>query len=259
MIRMWVGPGQHCVCYPVEGGRTISFSATVPARQAASESWSALGSTAELASAYRGWNPVVARLLAAAEVVGRWDLHDRDPIPRWTTARVTLVGDAAHPMLPFMAQGGNQAIEDAVALGTCLAALGTDAVAIALRVYEALRAPRTALIQRGSRLGPAAITRLGGDAGPVQDGLQRLHAMEWLYGHDSGQAARPRQHDARHTGQLKRDPSAAAASSAPVLTSLWSPQSSVRWPRTPPRHQLPSAGRQLPSAGTATPLRRTTP
>jgi len=203
MIRMWAGPAQHCVCYPVAGGRAISFSATVPARQAASESWSALGSTAELASAYRGWNPVVTRLLAAAEVVGRWDLHDRDPIPRWSTARLTLVGDAAHPMLPFMAQGGNQAIEDAVALGTCIAALGTDAVAIALRVYEALRAPRAALIQRGSRLGPAAMARPGDDTGPVQDGLQRLRAMAWLYGHDSGEVARAATARVRATaGQL---------------------------------------------------------
>lgn len=190
MIRMWAGPGQHCVCYPVEGGRTVSFSATVPVRQAASESWSALGSSAELAAAYRGWNPVLTRLLAAAEVVGRWDLHDRDPIPRWTTARLTLMGDAAHPMLPFMAQGGNQAIEDALALGTCLAELGTDAAATALRLYEALRAPRAALIQRGSRLGPAGMARPGGDADPARDGLQRLRAMGWLYGHDPGQAAR---------------------------------------------------------------------
>lgn len=199
MIRMWVGPGQHCVCYPVDAGRAISFSATVPARQASSESWSALGSSAELVSAYRGWSPVLRRLLSAAEVVGRWDLHDRDPIPKWTTARVALVGDAAHPMLPFMAQGGNQAIEDAVTLGTCLAELGGDSVelasgtssrsaAIALRLYEALRAPRTAAIQRGSRLGPSAMAEP--EAGPVQDGVQRLAAMQWLYGHDAGQAAK---------------------------------------------------------------------
>jgi salicylate hydroxylase len=195
MIRMWAGPDQHCVCYPVSGGRMISFSATVPTRQAASESWSALGSTTELAAAYRGWNPVLTRLLAAAEVVGRWDLHDREPIPRWTTARLALVGDAAHPMLPFMAQGGNQAIEDAVALGSFLTALGTKAAPTALRLYEAVRAPRVAVIQRGSRLGPAAMARPGGDADPVEvsaqveEGLERLRAMGWLYGYDSGQAA----------------------------------------------------------------------
>ncbi|HTZ45666.1 MAG TPA: FAD-dependent monooxygenase [Jatrophihabitans sp.] len=187
LIRMWAGPAQHCVCYPVAGGRAISFSATVPARQAGSESWSALGSATELVSAYRGWNPAVTRLLAAADGVGRWDLHDREPIPRWSTARVTLAGDAAHPMLPFMAQGGNQAIEDAVALGTCLAALGAGPAA--LRLYEALRVPRTALIQRGSRLGPASSGAPGPVTEPVQDGLQRLRAMGWLYGHDSGQAA----------------------------------------------------------------------
>lgn len=186
VIRMWAGPNQHCVCYPIAAGRAISFSATVPARLATSESWSALGSTAELVSAYQGWNPAVGRLLAAAEVVGRWDLHDRDSIPRWTTGRLALVGDAAHPMLPFMAQGGNQAIEDAVTLGHCLTALGPAAVATALRLYETLRVPRTAMIQQGSRLGPAALAHPDPAADPGQDGLQR---MAWLYGHDAGRVA----------------------------------------------------------------------
>lgn len=190
MIRLWAGADRHCVCYPVAAGRMISFSATMPARQAGSESWSTVGDNAELASAYQGWNAAVTGLIAAADVVGRWDLHDRDPIPRWTTARLALMGDAAHPMLPFLAQGGNQAIEDALTLGACLAEFGTDSVRTALRLYEALRVPRTAAVQGSSRIGPAAQARPGTEIGPAADGIERLHAMAWLYGHDAADAAR---------------------------------------------------------------------
>jgi len=121
-VRLWLGRDQHCVAHPVAAGRLVSFAATTPAAGWHAESWVAPGDPAELLAAYRGWHPNVRELLRAARTVSRWALHDRATIPTWSTARVTLLGDAAHPMLPFLAQGANQAVEDAVALATCLRA-----------------------------------------------------------------------------------------------------------------------------------------
>lgn len=198
-VRVWPGPGRHLVCYPVSAGREISFTATVPARTAGEESWTAEGDPAELAAAYRGWNPTVTRLIAAADTVRRWPLHDRESLPDWVTPRVALLGDAAHPMLPFLAQGANQAIEDAVTLAVCLGRAAKADAPTALRRYQELRLPRTSLIQRGAREStrflhlrdhpkPSGPHRPGAPADPR--GLAGLRAMSWLYGHDAEAAAR---------------------------------------------------------------------
>ncbi|WP_234432582.1 FAD-dependent oxidoreductase [Streptomyces sp. MUSC 125] len=193
-IRVWPGPGRHLVCYPVSAGREVSFTATVPAGAAGEESWTAEGDPAELTAAYRGWNPTVTRLIAAADTVRRWPLHDRESLPGWVTPRVALLGDAAHPMLPFLAQGASQAIEDAVTLAVCLGRTAEADAPTALRRYQELRLPRTRLIQRGAREatrflhhrgspGPGRLHRTGAAADP--HGLAGLRAMGWLYGHDA--------------------------------------------------------------------------
>ncbi|MFD7862474.1 FAD-dependent oxidoreductase [Streptomyces sp. NPDC059783] len=194
-IRVWPGPGRHLVCYPVSAGREISFTATVPAAVSGEESWTADGDPAELAAAYRGWNPAAVRLLAAAGPVRRWLLHDREILTDWVTPRVALLGDAAHPMLPFLAQGANQAVEDAVTLAVCLARTGGDDAPAALRRYRDLRLPRTALIQRGAR-GATRFLHRPGPAGPRASGPPPdprgpagLRAMSPLYGYDAEDVA----------------------------------------------------------------------
>ncbi|MFE4534698.1 FAD-dependent monooxygenase [Streptomyces scopuliridis] len=188
-VRLWFGPGQHCVCYPVAAGKWISVGATAPAGDRAPESWTAEGRTTELLRIYRGWHEEVGRVLGALRAVGRWALHDRDPLPRWCGGRIVVAGDSAHPMLPFMAQGANQAIEDAVVLAGCLAGAGPRDVQAALARYERLRKPRTDRIQRMSRAN-ARTFHLGDGKRQHERDLsldrRRHNDQEWLYGYDAG-------------------------------------------------------------------------
>jgi salicylate hydroxylase len=191
-VRIWLGPMRHCVCYAVSSGRTISFAATTPAEDWSMESWSAAGEPAELADAYSGWNDIVAKLIRAAGTVQRWALHDREPLPRWSSERATVLGDAAHPMLPFMAQGANQAVEDAMALAAGLSGSSSDQVSRALLHYEAVRAPRAALVQTRSRANTSALHLPDGPMQIERDaqmaaGLD-LPRQAWLYGYDAESA-----------------------------------------------------------------------
>lgn len=191
-VQLWFGPDQHLVCYPVSAGRQVSFGATVPASDWREESWSARGDATQLAVAYAGWHPDVARLIKAADGVSRWALHDRDGIDRLSAGRVTLIGDAAHPMLPFQAQGANQAIEDAAVLAACLAGAGPDGLDEALRRYAELRLPRTTRIQQQSRANAETFHLVDGDAQRRRDTSARrssgLDQHAWLFGYDAEQA-----------------------------------------------------------------------
>jgi salicylate hydroxylase len=191
-VRLWFGPGRHCVCYPVSSGRQVSFGATVPASDWQQESWSARGSVGDLVRAYTGWHEDVTRLIGAAEAVSRWALHDRDSVSVLAHGRVTLVGDAAHPMLPFRAQGANQAIEDAAALARCLTDAGSDGIAAALRHYEQVRLPRTGRLQRESRDSVRTFHLADGAAQQDRDAAASATAgsdhQDWLFGYDAEQA-----------------------------------------------------------------------
>lgn len=191
-VRVWLGPGRHCVCYPVSGGRLISFAATTGGTARPGESWTAIGDQDEVAGAYRDWHPAVTRLLGAGGGIGCWALHDREPLARWSSDALTLLGDAAHPMLPFAAQGANQAIEDAFALAATLAMSRGD-VPEALRRYQEQRIPRTQRLQQAARS-----TAVGSHLpdGPLQRArdaeLARgsaLDGLHWVYGHDALAAA----------------------------------------------------------------------
>ncbi|MFJ5045625.1 MULTISPECIES: FAD-dependent monooxygenase [unclassified Streptomyces] len=191
-VRVWLGPGRHCVCYPVSGGRLISFAATTGGTAHPGESWTAIGDQDEVAEAYRDWHPTVTRLLGAGGGIGCWALHDREPLARWSSDALTLLGDAAHPMLPFAAQGANQAIEDAFALAATLAMSRGD-VPEALRRYQEQRIPRTQRLQQSARS-----TAIGSHLpdGPLQRArdaeLARgsaLDGLRWVYGHDALAAA----------------------------------------------------------------------
>lgn len=192
MVVLWLGPGRHCVCYPVAGGQQISLAATVPDPQWGAESWSAQGRTRDLAEAYLGWHPEVRAVTSTPDTIGRWALHDREPLRRWSTARITLVGDAAHPMLPFFAQGANQAIEDAVALAVCLRDTHrgeAGQITAALARYEQARVPRTSEVHRISRSNTTVLHLPDGpEQGRRDDELAaqaKLADQEWIYGYDA--------------------------------------------------------------------------
>ena len=188
---LWLGPGRHLVHYPISAGRLVNIVAIVPAGDWQGESWTADGDVTELQQAFAGWDEHEHRLqalLAAATETKRWALVDRTPLPRWTEGRVSLLGDAAHPMLPFYAQGAAQAIEDAAVLADCLAGVSAAQVPQALQRYEARRRPRASQVQlmsRGRELrnhlpdGPEQVER---DAGFARGDPLRQSA--WLYGHD---------------------------------------------------------------------------
>jgi salicylate hydroxylase len=192
-VVLWLGPDRHCVCYPVSGGRAVSVGATAPSARGASESWLATGDIAELMAGYADWCSEVRGLLTALDRVGRWSLYDRDPITRWSRQRITLVGDAAHPMLPFVAQGANQAIEDAVALSVLLAHSSAATVGEVLNRYAELRRCRTEEVQRISRRNSSALHVPNGDRRERRDAAiassQAARERSWLYGFDAEHAA----------------------------------------------------------------------
>ena len=109
------------------------------------------GRSRRAASRVRGWDPRIGTLLSQVEKTFRWALYDREPLPAWTRGRLTLLGDAAHPMLPHLGQGANQSIEDGMALATILAQASRARVPAALLAYEQLRRERVAAVQRGAR------------------------------------------------------------------------------------------------------------
>jgi len=146
----WWGPDRHIVVYPVNPRcDEIYFVTSVPDPDWDIESWSQRGDMAEVHRVMAGFHPDVQRLLAACPQVHKWALFERDPLPRWCEGPVALLGDACHPMTPYMAQGAANALEDAAVLARCLDQ--PDDVALAFRRYEATRLARTARIQLTSR------------------------------------------------------------------------------------------------------------
>ena len=192
---VWVGHGRHAVTTRLRAGSLANFVGMVEQAEPAEEGWRITGTAAQAAQDFACWHPTITRLIERAEVLHRWALFDRDPLPRWHAGRVTLLGDAAHPMLPSMAQGAVQALEDAWCLAGLLA--GKDTGAALARYYE-MRIDRTARIQRGS----AANARMFHHAsplgrwavyGPMALGARLLPELihrrqDWVYRHDATQA-----------------------------------------------------------------------
>src|ERR1700761_3425437 len=137
----WVGPGRHVVTYPLRRGELVNFVGVVERQGWETESWTARGSREDCAADFEGWPPDVPALIDNIDVHYRWALMSRPPIERWSSGNVVLLGDACHPMLPFMAQGAVMAIEDGILLARCLEAHRGDRSS-AIRNYEALRVER---------------------------------------------------------------------------------------------------------------------
>jgi len=149
--QMWAGPSRHFLVFPVRHGTMVNYVGFVPADEEMKESWSAPGDPDVLRRAFEGWDDRIRDLLLQVDQTFRWALYDREPLPTWTQGRLTLLGDAAHPMLPHLGQGANQAIEDGMALAVLLADADASALPASLLAYERLRRERVAEIQRGAR------------------------------------------------------------------------------------------------------------
>lgn len=155
----WMGPNAHFVHYYVRAGNFVNFVAVVEKDGWDVESWTERGEKSELVDDFAGWHPTVVALIEASdpETCYKWALFDRDPLERWSQGRITLLGDACHPTLPFMAQGACMAIEDAAVLAGCLERSAAESpaeepdIAAAFLRYESLRKERTAGVQLGSR------------------------------------------------------------------------------------------------------------
>lgn len=145
----WVGPGGHVVHYPLRGGAVLNFVGALERTDWQIESWSARGTTEELAADYRGWHEDIQTLIRNIPVPHKWALMARPPMPRWTVGRVTLLGDACHSMVPFLAQGAVMAMEDGLILARVLTELDGD-VASRLARYEEARRERTRRAVEGS-------------------------------------------------------------------------------------------------------------
>lgn len=186
---LWLGPGRHFVHYPVSAGRLINIVAIVPAGDWRLESWTSDGKVDDLAAEFAGWEPRVGRLIAAATGTKRWALYDRPPLERWTRGRMTLLGDAAHPMLPYFGQGANQAIEDGAVLARCLRDTTPGTLPGALARYETIRRPHASRVQvmsRGRRSHnhlPDGAEQRHRDA--TLAGQAPLDDNAWLYSYDA--------------------------------------------------------------------------
>ena len=148
---VWLGPNKHFVTYHVNGGKNLNCVCLVEQDGWLNESWSEKGDIEELKRIYKGWNRTIRTLLEHADsnTLYRWALHDRPPMRQWSKGKILVLGDAAHPMLPFLAQGAAMAIEDGAVLANCIDYFNDTEEA--LKQFEIIRKPRTSYVQSAAR------------------------------------------------------------------------------------------------------------
>ena len=184
-VVLWAGPRLHLVHYPLRRGELMNLVAVFHSDHYA-EGWDQKGDTALLWRHFEGTRPEVRAMLEKIETWRYWVLCDREPARGWTRGRATLLGDAAHPMLQYLAQGANMALEDAVCLTDQLSLHGND-VPRAFAAYEQARMLRTARVQLTARF-YGEIYHAGGVKAELRDqmlgggGEGAWDGMEWLYG-----------------------------------------------------------------------------
>ena len=189
---VWAGGGRHAVTYRVRSGREANFVGVVERNDWQGESWTEPGTREQALADFKGWRPEITTLIDAADRHDRWALHDRPPLPQWHRGPIGLLGDACHPVLPFLAQGAAMAIEDAWVLAALLSQdLPTD---VALAAYASARRERVRRVYEGARsnatlfhlgrsprrAGTRLALRIGNGLLP---GVARGR-LDWLYGED---------------------------------------------------------------------------
>lgn len=167
----WVGPGAHVIHYPLHGGELMNFVGIVERDDWQVESWTQKGTHEECHNDFKGWHEDVQELIRNVEVPFKWALMAREPLQQWSSGRVTLLGDACHPTLPFLAQGAVMAIEDGYILARCIEKYASD-LPLALKQYEAARIERTSAIvtrstENGKRFHNPALASADGAAAYV--------------------------------------------------------------------------------------------
>lgn len=188
----WIGPGGHVVCYPLRRGELMNFVSVVERSDWQVESWSVKGTTQECLDDYSGWHADVRTMIRAIPQPYKWALFGREPMTRWSRGRATLLGDACHPMLPFLAQGAAMSIEDGLVLARCLQAHAPDHAA-AFAAYESARIEHTSRAVTGSaenmrryhdsRLASPADAAAYVDQQWSEDRVKARY--EWLFGYDA--------------------------------------------------------------------------
>jgi salicylate hydroxylase len=195
--HLWLGPDAHLVYYPVQGGRRINIVAIARGADRGA-AWDGVAVREDLLTAFRTWTAPVQAILRAADAWSAWSLHALPQLKRWTDGRVTLLGDAAHAMTPFIAQGGAMAIEDAAVLAHCVSEGAHTDIALALRAYEAIRDPRASAVARAAQRtgaiyhlrGPAALAR--NLAMSILGGERLRKRQDWLYAWRPPELPRPK-------------------------------------------------------------------
>ncbi|MEQ8344062.1 MAG: FAD-dependent monooxygenase [Sneathiellaceae bacterium] len=188
----WLGPGNHFVHYYVRGGQLFNFVAVIDRDTWTAESWTAPGQVADVLAAFEGWHPIVREIVGSVPETFVWGLFDHPPMAAWTRGRITLLGDSCHAMLPFIAQGAAQAIEDGACLAACLSAAPADLPA-ALQRYERLRLPRATFVQGLATRNKLRFHLPDGPDQAARDAEMAQGSTDWslkaiapVFGHDAG-------------------------------------------------------------------------
>ena len=188
----WLGPRGHVLHYPIRGGELLNLLAIVERDDWQVESWTVQGTTDELANDFPGWHPDVQAIIRNIDTPFKWALMVRGPMPQWSEGRVTLLGDACHPTLPFLGQGGVMAIEDSYVIAACLKKHFTNP-ASAMTRYEDIRRERTSAVVRKSHenrrqaFNPALADQDEAVVSVAEDWQQTLarERQDWLYTYDA--------------------------------------------------------------------------